>query len=149
MFAGTPYEHDALGSRPSFEKTSAADLKKFYDQWYAPNNAILVVVGNLEPQATLAKVRELFGAIPRKRLAAHPAINPRPIAPAAPISIPTDQPNASLVLAMRMPGLDSADFPALEVLSDVLNSERGDLYALVPEGKALAAGFSQIGRAHV
>jgi zinc protease len=142
MFAGTPYEHDALGTRPSFEKTSAADLKAFYDRWYAPNNAILVVAGNLDPQATLAKITELFGSIPRKTLSAHPAINPQPIAPAAPISIPTDQPNASFLLAMRMPGLESEDFPALEVLSDVLNSDRGDLYALVPEGKALAAGFS-------
>jgi len=53
----------------------------------------------------------------------------------------TDRPDGAFLLAMRMPGLDSPDFPALEVLSDVLNSERGDLYALVPEGKALAAGF--------
>src|SRR6476661_1064731 len=68
MFAGTPYEHDALGSRPSFEKTTAVALKEFYGKWYAPNNAILVVVGDLDPQATLAKVRAMFGAIPRKTL---------------------------------------------------------------------------------
>ena len=142
MFAGTPYEHDALGTRPSFEKTTAADLKAFYEKWYTPNNAILVVVGDLDPQATLAQVRTLFGGIARKPLAAHPAINPKPLAAVAPITVPTDSANAASVLAMRMPGLDSPDFPALEVLSDVLNSERGDLYALVPEGKALGTGFS-------
>ncbi len=32
MFKGTPYEHDALGTRPSFEKTTGADLKQFYDK---------------------------------------------------------------------------------------------------------------------
>src|SRR5712671_5733483 len=79
MFAGTPYEHDALGTRPSFEKTTSAALKQFYGKWYAPNNAILVVVGNLDPQVTLAKVRTLFGSIPRKALGDHPAINPKPI----------------------------------------------------------------------
>ncbi len=142
MFAGTPYEHDALGTRPSFDKTTAVDLHAFYDKWYAPNNAILVVVGNLDPQATLAKIRTLFGAIPKKNLGTHPPIDPKPIAASAPISIPTDNPNGGTVLAMRMPGLDSPDFPALEVLSDVLNSERSDLFALVPQGKALAAGFS-------
>ena len=57
VFAGTPYEHDALGTRPSFEKTTAAMLKSFHDTWYAPNNAILVVVGDLEPQQALTKVR--------------------------------------------------------------------------------------------
>ena len=142
IFAGTPYEHDALGTRPSFDKTTAADLKAFYGRWYAPNNAILVVVGNLDPQATLAKIRTMFGSIPKKTLGAHPTINPRPLKTVEPISIPTDSANGATVLAMRMPGLESRDFPALEVLSDVLNSERGDLFALVPAGKALATGFS-------
>jgi zinc protease len=142
MFAGTPYEHDALGSRPSFEKTTAADLKAFYDKWYAPNNAILVVVGDLDPQATLVKVRTIFGGIARKQIGTHHAINPKPLTKLDPISVPTDSANSTAVLAMRMPGLDSPDFPALEVLSDVLNSERGDLYALVPAGKALSTGFS-------
>jgi zinc protease len=142
LFAGTPYEHDALGTRPSFDMTTAAALKDFYNRWYAPNNAILVIVGNVDPQATLGKVRALFGPIARKTLGVHPAVTPKPIEPAAPIEVPTDRPNGAYLLAMRMPGLDSPDFPALEVLSDVLNSERGDLYALVPEGKALSAGFS-------
>ena len=47
MFAGTPYEHVALGTRPSFDTTSADTLKHFYDSWYAPNNAILVIAGAL------------------------------------------------------------------------------------------------------
>jgi zinc protease len=79
MFAGTPYEHDALGSRPTFEKTTAAALKEFYGKWYAPNNAILVVVGNLDPQATLAKVR-----IPNR--SSRPS--PLPFPPTAPMGRP-------------------------------------------------------------
>src|SRR5580658_553063 len=57
IFAGSVYAHDGLGTRPSFEKTTAAMLKEFHDSWYAPNNAILVVVGNVDPIATLAKVK--------------------------------------------------------------------------------------------
>lgn len=63
LFAGTPYAYDALGTRPSFEKTTAAMLKKFHDTWYAPNNAILVVVGDVDPQATLVEIKQLFAAI--------------------------------------------------------------------------------------
>ena len=53
MFKGTPYAHDALGTKPSFDLTTAALLKKFYDTWYVPNNAILVIAGKVEPQKTL------------------------------------------------------------------------------------------------
>jgi zinc protease len=45
------------------------------------------------------------------------------------------------MLALRTPGPTSPDFPALEVLSDVLSSHRFDLYSLVPQGKAIDAEF--------
>lgn len=141
MFAGTPYEHDALGTRPSFDKTTAAMLKKFHDEWYAPNNAILVVVGDLDPQVTLAKIKDLFSGIKAKSLPRRPVMNLGPVK-AQHIDIDTDRSATTWTMAFRMPGLDSADFPALEVLSDVLDSQRFDLYGLVPQGKALAAGFS-------
>jgi zinc protease len=140
MFAGTPYAYDALGTRPSFEKTTAAMLKKFHDTWYAPNNAILVVVGDVDPQATLVEVKQLFGSIKSKKLPPHPQIRLQPPQPAS-FTVDTDRPNGTLMIAMRVPGLDSPDFPALEVLADVLNSHRFDLYGLVPQGKALDAEF--------
>src|SRR5262249_4373832 len=140
MFAGTPYAYDALGTRPSFEKTTAAMLKKFHDTWYAPNNAILVVVGEVDPQATLTEIKQLFGGIKPKKLPARPEIRLQPPRPAA-FTVDTDRPNGTLLLAIRTPGLDSADFPAPEVLSDVMRSRRFDLYGLVPQGKALDAEF--------
>ena len=65
MYAGTPYALTALGTRESFQQTTGAMLKAFHDTWYAPNNAILVIVGNLDPDQTLLTVRRLFEAIPR------------------------------------------------------------------------------------
>src|SRR5258706_146493 len=59
MFAGTPYAHDALGTKSSFDATTGAMLKKFYKDWYAPKNAILVITGDVDPAATLAKVNEI------------------------------------------------------------------------------------------
>ena len=140
MFAGTPYERDALGTRPSFEKTTAQMLKSFHDTWYAPNNAILVIAGDLDPAVALAKVRELFGDIAAKKLPVKPQVHVRPVQPTS-FTVDTDRPSGSLMIAMRTPGPRDADFPALEVLGDVLSSRRFDLYGLVPKGKAIAAEF--------
>ena len=140
VFAGTPYATDALGTRPSFDKTTAATLKSFHDTWYAPNNAILIVVGDVDPQATLVEIKQLFGAIKARKLPPRPAIRLQPTH-AASFTVDTDHPNGTQMIAMRVPGLDSPDFPALEVLADVLSSHRFDLYGLVPQGKALDAEF--------
>jgi zinc protease len=141
LFEGSSYAHDALGTRPSFDATTAAMLKHFHERWYVPNNAMLVVVGDVDPQATLEKVRKLFGPIPAKKLPARPKIKLGPVAPKA-LEIDSDLPYGLQVIALRLPGLDSPDYAAAEVLVDVLQSQRGALYALVPQGKALHSDFS-------
>ncbi len=141
MFAGTPYAHDALGTRPSFDATTGAMLKQFHDTWYAPNNAILVIAGDVDAGATLLEVKRLFGSIRSRKLPEQPAVRLGP-ARAATFSMSTDQPDGMAMIAVRTPGLDSRDFAALDVLADVLDSRRFALFGLVPQGKALDADFS-------
>jgi zinc protease len=140
LFGGTPYATDALGTRPSFDKTTGKMLRAFHDHWYVPNNAILVIAGDVQPKDALAKVKELFGAIPKKTLPERKPVNLQPVKPRT-LKSNTDLPYGLVVLAYRMPGFNSADYAAAEILSDVLSSQRADLYALVPAGKALFAGF--------
>jgi zinc protease len=141
LFAGTPYAHDALGTKPSFDRTTGRMLKAFYDTWYAPNNAVLVVAGNLDPAATLDKIKSLFGDLKPKKLPARPKIALRALK-AQSFHLDTDLSYGLTVLAFRMPGIDSRDRYAAEILADVLSSQRGELFGLVPQGKALDAGFS-------
>src|SRR5665213_419574 len=105
VFKGTPYAYDALGSRPSFDKTTGAMLKKFHDTWYVPNNAILVIVGDVQPSAALAKVKTLFDNIPQGNLPLRPPFKFQPVEPQT-IRIDTDQPSGMPVLPIRMPGSD-------------------------------------------
>ena len=79
MFKGTPYAHDALGTRPSFDKTTGAMLRNFHDTWYAPNNAILVIVGDVQPAQALEQVKQLFGDIPAGKLPARPSFTSQPV----------------------------------------------------------------------
>jgi zinc protease len=140
MFAGTPYEHDPLGTRPSFNATTGAMLKSFEEKWYAPNNSILVITGQVDPQKALASIKKLYGDIPRKQIPAHPEVHLQSVKTES-ITLPSDYPYTISLSAFRMPGTDSPDYAASVVLADVLASQRGDIYGLVPAGKALDAGF--------
>jgi zinc protease len=144
LFADTPYAHDALGTRPSFDKTTAAMLKEFYGKWYAPNNAVYVIAGDVNPPATLAEVKKLFSDIPEKKLPQRRAVKLRPVETET-VRSKTDFPFGIAAMTVRMPGTESPDFAASKVLADVLSSRRGSLYALVPAGKALFAEFVSFG----
>ena len=140
LFAGTPYAHDALGTRPSFDKTTGAMLKAFADKWYTPSNMILIVVGDVDPAATLATIRRLYDGIPSHALPPHPEVQLQPVK-AETFTLDSNLPYVLGFIAWRMPGTDSPDYAALQILADVLASQRGDLYGMVPAGKALAAEF--------
>jgi zinc protease len=140
MFAGTPYAHTPLGTRPSFNKTAAAELKKFHDTWYAPNNAVLVIAGDVDPASTLQQVKSLFGDIPRKTLPSRPTFDFKPMQ-AKTIRLPTDLPVGLVAMAWRMPGLRDKDYATALVLSDALASQRGKLFEMGLTGKALFGEF--------
>jgi zinc protease len=141
MFKGSPYAHDALGTRPSFDQTTDADLRRFHNTWYVPNNAILVIVGNVDPTAALAQATQIFGGIPSAPLPARPEYNFSPVQPDL-LKLDTDQPYGMTAVVFRFPGADNPDFAAAQILSDVLSSQRGKLYELVPQGKALFTQFA-------
>jgi zinc protease len=140
MFKGSPYEHDALGTRPSFDKTTDADLRKFHSTWYVPNNAVLVIVGDVQPENVLEQVKTIFGGIPPAPLPARPEYNFSPVTPDT-LKLDTDLPYGLTAVVFRFPGAENPDFAAAQILSDVLSSQRGKLYDLVPQGKALFAEF--------
>jgi zinc protease len=141
LFPGSVYAHSALGTRASFDKTTGAMLHAFHRTWYAPNNAVLVIAGDVDPDGAVSKVRDLFSEIPAKRIPAKPKIELAPVVPTT-FELKSDRPYGLVAISVRFPGTDSTDFAAATVLEDVLGSQRGELYGLVPEGVALFTGFS-------
>ena len=141
MFAGTPYAHDPLGTKASFDQTTSAMLQEFYKKWYTPANSILVVVGDIDPAKTLAKIKQLYSDIPSHPLPAHPEVTLQPVKPET-FTLDSNLPYVLGFVAYRLPGTDSPDYAAMQILTDVLASQRADLYGMVPEGKALAAQFA-------
>jgi zinc protease len=136
VFAGTPYANFGLGTVQSFKQIQAKDLKAYYARWYHPNNAIFVIAGNVDPQATIGKVKALFGNVPAAKL---PARRPVHLQPLTPLTL-HDNSSAPVTLgfvAYRVPGYEDKDYFAWQILNDVLKSQRGALYELKTSGKAL------------
>jgi zinc protease len=140
MFAGTPYAHDPLGTRASFEATTGAQLKDFYEKWYAPSNMVLLVVGDVDAAKTLAEIKQLYSSIPNHAVPARPSIVLKPFKTGT-FTIDSNLPYVLGFVAYRMPGTDSPDYAAMQILADVLASQRGDLYGMVVAGKTLATEF--------
>src|SRR5579864_2529009 len=138
LYAGTGYAEDPLGTRPSFDRTTASALRGFYDRWYQPGNAIFVIVGDVDPQATLDKVKALFDRLPSRPT---PARKPLVVKPVKSQTLVRTTPSGegSVQFAYRMPGMMSKDNAAAQVLMDVLNNSRSPLSELAAEGKVLSA----------
>jgi zinc protease len=62
------YRQPVIGHMKTLENLTLSDLKQWYQTWYTPNNAILVVVGDIEPKQALQQIETYFGAIPAKAL---------------------------------------------------------------------------------
>ena len=59
-----PYHHTTIGSMDDLNAASVEDVKEFFRTWYAPNNAVLVVVGDMEPDRVREWVSRYFDGIP-------------------------------------------------------------------------------------
>ena len=120
------YHHTVIGSMSDLDAASVDDVKAFFKTYYAPNNAVLALVGDLDTKETLAKVKKYFGAIPRQtpptpvNLDEKPKTAERRAALTDPLArLPR------LDIAYRIPPAGSADTRALGVAASILGGGGG------------------------
>ena len=137
-----PYRHTPIGDRNDVVNFTAKMAQDFYQQNYGPNNATLVIVGNVDPKATLEKVKATFGQIPAR---AKPTTSfPQEPPQTEERRVTVKQPGSVPILQMLYHGPKSTDpdIYALDLLDNVLNVGRSSrMYkALVETG--IAASYS-------
>ena len=138
-----PYKRPVIGNIDDVNAAQIEDVIAFHRSYYLPNNATLVVAGDIDFDVTKAMIEDLFGPIPR-------GDDP----PSLPEFVPVDQEEAefitiedpfinipALLVAYEIPPLVHEDYPALSVLSRVLSVGDSSRLAkrLVDTGKALQA----------
>ncbi len=119
-FREHPYRQPIIGHRDVFSAVTREDLLGYYRARYVPNNLVVVVVGHVDPAATLAAVERHFGAAPRVRLA--PVLVPEEPTQLAPRTERRfeDVELTRGVMAWPIPGLSHDDAPVLDLLATVL-----------------------------
>jgi zinc protease len=143
-FKAHPYGWPIIGWMEDLKRIDVGELRAFYDTYYVPNNAVLVVVGDVDPPRVLARVQEVFGRIPRGR--ATPPVAAVEPAQRGERRVVVKKPGAKLpvvYVAYHAPTAASPDAAPLELLSTILSEGRASrLYRkLVYERQmALAAG---------
>jgi len=139
-----PYAHSVIGSMDDLNGAKTPDVKAFFDLYYAPNNAILTVVGDFDPAPTKALIQQYFGDIPRGP--SPPPVNCQATFSPGAIHRTWPDPKANLpavMLAYRLPEYKSADTPALELLASILGQGESSRInkTVVREKKLAQAAF--------
>lgn len=120
LFGGTPYGHLPIGSMADLDKASLADVKGWFHDHYGPNNAVLVLAGDIDAAEARPLVEKYFGAIPRGPKSELPKVT-IPTLPAAKTVVLKDRVPATLIVrSWAIPGLNDPDTVALQVFGKVL-----------------------------
>jgi len=118
--AGHPYHHATIGSMEDLDKASLGDVKGWFHDHYGPDNAILVLAGDIDLATARDKVTKWFGAIPPG-----PKVQPV-VAPVVPLTAPIEKTIHDSVATTRLmrlwaiPGLDNPDYLPLQIGATIL-----------------------------
>jgi zinc protease len=134
-----PYGHPVIGEARDVRAATAAVIKGFYDRWYHPNNAALVLVGGFDADEASAAIKKLFGPIPRAELP------PRKPLPEVKLERPARrQMKSKFTVARLLQGYNTVrrsdpDYYALNVVETLLGRGRTSrLYKALVEGAEIA-----------
>ncbi|HET9122655.1 MAG TPA: pitrilysin family protein [Acidiferrobacteraceae bacterium] len=122
-----PYGVPVIGWMHNIRKLTAEDVRTWYHRWYAPNNAVLVVVGDVRPRQVFALAKHYFGPIPRRAIplrhipAEPPQRHPRHVVVRIPAQVPYLLMGWHVPVITRGRGLQSDTPYALDVLAGVLS----------------------------
>ncbi|UOA07911.1 pitrilysin family protein [Methylobacter sp. S3L5C] len=146
-YSNSPYQHPVIGWPADIANYTVEDLQAWYQLWYAPNNATLVVVGDVQPQAVFDLAEKYFSALkpsdikPLKPQTEIEQLGVRKMTVKVPAKLP------SIIMAYKVPTLKTAtnesEAYALEVLAGVLDGgSSARLTSALVRGKqiAVAAG---------
>jgi zinc protease len=129
-----------LGDRADVAKATAQDLRSYYQDWYAPGDATLVIVGDVTAANAFASAHAAFDAVPASAPPPRPIVQPE-FELDRQVEVGGNFPYEVVDLAYAAPGSTEPDSAAYHIIDSVINNQRSNFYkALVTSGYTL--GYS-------
>ena len=120
-----PYRHPTIGWLPDLQTMTREDLFGYYRRFYVPNNATLVVVGDVDAKDAMRKATQHFGAIPRGDVVRRVYTQEPEQLGERRVTISREGTTAYLKFAYHAPGIDDPDFFPMLVLDAILTGAKG------------------------
>jgi zinc protease len=121
---GHPYSWPTIGSMADLSAATVEDVKQFFRLYYAPNNATLAIVGDIDPNQAKVWVAKYFGDLPRGKPITRPTIGPAALTGEKRLTFEDRVQVPRLTIQWPSVGVHSEDQPALDLLSDILAGSR-------------------------
>ncbi len=139
-----PYSHPVIGEEKHVRGATAEIITRYYNQWYHPNNAALVIVGGFDPDDALKTVKELFEKIPKADLPKRKVpLSGKPRTAPVRKEMVSKFDVARLMIGYNTVKVGDPDDYVLDVIDDVLSNGRTSrLYKRLVEGEELANGVA-------
>ena len=138
------YKHSTIGLMEDLDAASVEDVTAFFKTYYAPNNAVIAIVGDVDAKSTIERVRKYFEAIPSQP--PPPAVDMTEPQQAEERRATLEDPLARLTrvdMAYKVPPSSSPDDDALTVMATILSGGRsGRFYEAIVREKQLATNVS-------
>ena len=119
-FERHPYGWPTIGWMSDIQGFTPEDCAAFYRTYYAPNNATVVVVGDVRERSLLLSIRDAYGAIPSAPIPPEDVVPEPPQAGERRLEVKRPAASEKLLVAFKGPALGDADHATLSVLSEVL-----------------------------
>ena len=143
VFPNHPYGRPVLGTPETMNAANREKLKAFNQQYYTPENMVLVVVGPVDPKAIRAMVDATFGKRPKSGYAPPPAPPLTPVKGVVCKTVERPEQQAQLALGWQAPSLANPDSFALDLVATILGgSESSRLPKTLRDGERLVSGIS-------
>jgi zinc protease len=126
-YPNQPSGRTPVGVRNDVANATVADIAKYYREWYAPNNATLVIAGDVDHATAFAKAQKYFGNIPSRPLPAKSTTSPV-AATGKTVEAAFPFPFEVLDLAYAIPGDTEAGEPAVSTLATLIENQRSPFY---------------------